>query len=84
MGDTVGELLSEKKIELGADDKINFATDYKIESGMTIKITRVAHTQVAEKEDISYKVIKKEDSSLKRGLTRVVKGELGQNNSHTQ
>lgn len=74
---TVGELLSEKKIELGTDDKINFATDFPIENGMTIKITRVAHTQVVEKEDIAFKVIKKDDPNLKRGLTRTIKGETG-------
>lgn len=68
---TVGGLLREKKISLGQDDKINFASDFPIEDGMTIKITRVAHTQVVEKEDIDYKVIKKDDPNLDKGRTSV-------------
>lgn len=68
---TVGELLSEKKIEIGTDDKINFAADFPIENGMTIKINRVAHTQVIEKEEIAFKVIRKDDPNLDKGKVTI-------------
>jgi len=67
----VGELLSEKHIELGKDDKINFAADFPIEEGMTIRITRVAHTQVVENQDIDFSVIKKDDPNLDQGKTTI-------------
>lgn len=76
---TVGELLTEKKIELGVDDKINFSTDYQLDNGMTIKINRVAHTQVIEKEEIAYKVTKKDDPNLDKGkITIKQSGQKGE------
>jgi uncharacterized protein YabE (DUF348 family) len=76
---TVGELLSEKKIELGQDDKINFATDFPIENGITIRITRVAHTQVVENQDIDFNIVKKDDPNLDKGKTSVKQaGKKGQ------
>ncbi len=78
---TVGDVLDEANIlELGQDDKIDFAVDTKAESGMTIRITRVAVTQVKEKKAIDFQIIKKEDKTLDQGKTRIdqagQKGEL--------
>lgn len=76
---TVGELLEEKNIELGEDDKINFSTDTFLEDEMQLVIVRVAITTVNEKEQIDYKTIKKDDPNLDEGKTKVaqagVKGE---------
>ena len=76
---TVGQLLEEKKIILGLDDKINFSTDSTLEPGMVIKITRVARTKIIETEYIDFKTIKKDDPTLDRGKTKIskagVKGE---------
>lgn len=75
---TVGGVLAENRIELGQDDKINFSEDTEVTDSMQIKIVRVAKTNVIEKERIEYKVIKKEDPNLKRGLTRSTGGEYGE------
>jgi len=76
--ENVGELLSEKDIALGKDDKINFATSFELEPEMEIKIVRVAKTELVEEEEIDYKVIKKADPELDRGKIRVEQyGEKG-------
>lgn len=76
---TVGELLSEKKIEVGLDDKINFSKDTQIEEGMKIVITRVAITNVIEKKVVEFGTIKKDDNTLDKGKTKVQKaGQNGQ------
>lgn len=68
---TVGQLLEEKKIILGDDDKINFSVDMALDIGMAIKITRVAKTRITEKETIDYKTIKKDDPNLEKGNKRI-------------
>ena len=76
---TVGQLLEEKRIILGDDDKINFSTDTELGPQLVIKITRVAKTKVTEKEVIVYKTIKKDDPNLEKGKTRVEQvGEKGE------
>lgn len=76
---TAGELLAEKGIELGLDDKTNFRSDSRIYDGIELSIIRVAITKVVESEAINFKTIKKEDPKLDKGKTRVetagVKGE---------
>ena len=56
---TVGEMLSEKSIILGKEDKINFAVNFELEPEMNIKVIRVARTELVEGETIDYKVIEK-------------------------
>lgn len=68
---TVGQLLEEKKIILGDDDKINFSVDTALDIGMAIKIIRVAKTRITEKETIDYKTIKKDDPNLEKGNRRI-------------
>ncbi len=68
---TVGELLSEKNIELGDDDKINFASNYELEDKMNLIIIRVAITNVEVKEAIDFQITKKEDKTLDEGKTKV-------------
>lgn len=76
---TVGELFAERKIEIGKDDKVNFADDIELENNVQIIITRVAITQVQEKKPIDYKTVKKDDPTLDEGKTKVaqagIKGE---------
>jgi len=68
---TVGELFTEQKIELGKDDRVNFASDTDLENGMEIAITRVAITNIDEKEPIDFAITKKEDKTLDEGKTRI-------------
>lgn len=78
---TVGEMLSEENIELGQDDKINFAPDFALEPGLDIVIIRVARTLVTEAQPIAYQTIKKNDPALEKGLTMVEqKGKKGKKN----
>jgi hypothetical protein len=77
--ENVGGLLTEKSINLGEEDKINFSKDTEIFDGMTIKIIRVARTRVYEYEDIDFDVIEKKDPELEKGKTRIERaGVLGE------
>ena len=76
---TIGELLSEKNIEIGEDDKINFSTDTQLELNMEIRIIRVAITSVKTTEDIDFELVKKEDNTLDQGKIRIEQaGALGE------
>ncbi len=76
---TVGELLLEKNVALGDEDKINFSEDENLTLGMSIKIIRVARTNVHEYEDIDFDVVEKDDPNLDQGKTRVERaGERGE------
>lgn len=68
---TVGDLLTEKKIEVGDDDKINFANSTELEPGMTIRIIRVALTNMRETQSVSYKITQKNDNTLDKGKTKI-------------
>lgn len=76
---TVGELLSEKNIELGTDDKISPPVDAQITDGSVVAITRVAVTNVIEKKPVDFKVVKKDDPNLDKGKIRISQaGVLGE------
>ena len=76
--ESVGELLIEKGVALGDEDKINFSADEALTLDILIKIIRVARTKLVEKESIDFKVIEKEDPNLERGKTRIEQhGERG-------
>lgn len=78
---TVGELLSKNKIELGLDDKINFSASTPLDLNMSISIIRVAKTTVIEPEGIDFKVVKKQNSSLEKGTKNILQaGKKGSKN----
>ncbi len=54
---TVGDLLTEKNIDLGNDDKISPALATPLTPATTIKITRVARTNVTETSPVSFTTI---------------------------
>lgn len=64
---TVGDLFTEKNIELGQDDKVSLALADTIQEGSEIKINRVAKTVIVEKKEIKYATIKKYDPELEKG-----------------
>jgi hypothetical protein len=76
---TIGEILAEKSVELGDDDRINFSIDTEAITGMEIRITRVARTTVKESQPIDYKTVKKEDKTVDEGRVIIqqkgIKGE---------
>jgi len=78
---TVRELLEEKNVELGEDDKINFSTDTFLENGMQLVIVRVAITTIIEPKTIEYKTVKKNNPNLEKGNKNTLqKGANGKKN----
>lgn len=76
---TVGALLSEKKIELGADDKIAPTFPTSLGKDTTVSITRVARTNVTEVEVIPYQTkVEKDYSQFVGGQTVLKRGQNGQ------
>ena len=75
---TVGELLAEKNIELGVDDKIDVSVSANVSDGEKITITRVAITTMTETKSIDFQIQNKDDSNLDYGKKRVVVGEKGE------
>jgi len=76
---TVGELLAEKGIELGVDDKTNFRSDSRIYDGIELSIIRVAITTVIESENIKFKIETKSNPQVEKGVKKVLqRGELGE------
>lgn len=75
----IKNLLTEKNVEMGADDQLNLAPATTLVAGTSVKITRVAITSVSEKQPILFNTIKKDDPTLDKGKTRVARaGILGQ------
>jgi len=77
--ETVGSLLREKKIELGAEDRVAPTPETRLGVGMKVTITRVARTNVSEKEVIAYQtVIEKDYNQFVGAQTVVEKGQNGE------
>jgi hypothetical protein len=75
---TVGELIDEKQLDLGKDDRASVPLSTKVKNGMNFKITRVAVTDVDEAKPIDFKIINKNDPNLDEGKTRIgTAGEKG-------
>lgn len=76
---TVGSVLAEKKVELGADDKIAPTLATPLSANMTVTITRVARTTVTETETILFQTkIEKDYSQFVGPQTVVTPGKNGQ------
>lgn len=69
--ESVGELIAEKKIILGEDDRVAPALETRLGLRDRITITRVAITQIVENEAVNFKIVKKNDPNLDEGKTRV-------------
>ncbi len=79
----VGDLFREQHIELGKDDKVNFANDTDIEDGMEIAITRVAITTIVEQEPIKYTTTKKSNPNVEKGNKKTLQqGKNGTRNKY--
>ncbi len=69
---TVEGLLNEKKLELGAEDRISPTGPTSLSPNLRIVITRVARTQVVEKETIVFQTVIEKDYSQFVGGQKVV------------
>jgi len=75
---TAGQLLLEKNVELGTDDKINVSLSAEIFNGSSITITRVAITNIVETKSIDFQTLEKEDPNLDYGKKRIDAGAKGE------
>ena len=69
---TVGELLSEKNIELGIDDKISAPKEAEVFDGSKITITRVAKTIIIEPKPIDFNVVTKKNTSQEKDYKKII------------
>lgn len=80
---TVGELLAEKNIELGTDDKISSDPSAQIFDGSNIVITRVAITTIIEQKPIDFQIVTKKNSGQEKDYKKIVQaGKKGIKNYH--
>lgn len=74
---TVKDVLKEEKITLGKKDKISPGLEKEIQKDMEIKVTRITEETIHQEEKIPFDTVKRNTSSLNKGMTKVVQG--GQN-----
>ncbi|HRQ87035.1 MAG TPA: ubiquitin-like domain-containing protein, partial [Candidatus Saccharibacteria bacterium] len=77
-GETVGEVLVEKGIELHGDDRVAPASDVSVSAGMNIRVWREGIQTVTKEESIDFEVKRIYDIDRAVGYKDVkVKGEMG-------
>lgn len=70
--ETVGEVLKEQGITLGALDRlVDASMESKVESGMDLQLVRVRVENLSEFADIPYDVVEQTDKTLNEGQTRI-------------
>jgi uncharacterized protein YabE (DUF348 family) len=70
--ETVGELLKEKGVVLGARDMVTPGLSAKLEKETRIQVDRITSQVIEEKVAIPYKVQRKSDETLLRGTVKVI------------
>ena len=75
---TVGEMLSEKGIKLGADDRISLSLDTKLTDGLAVRVWREGKQTISADVEIDFHVEKVQDADREVGY-RAIKtaGEKG-------
>jgi len=69
---TVGQLIEEKQLELGNDDKVSVDLKTPVVSGMKFKITRVAKTTVVDAKPVDFKTITKKNTSQEKDYKKII------------
>ncbi|MFI5240588.1 MAG: ubiquitin-like domain-containing protein [Candidatus Saccharimonadia bacterium] len=69
---TVGDVLNEKGVRLGANDTVNPNGLTHITNGMTINVTRVADVTITEKKVLPYATTTTDDPNMLKGSSIVV------------
>jgi uncharacterized protein YabE (DUF348 family) len=68
---TVGELLAERRLNLGRLDFLSTPASTPLTDGMTVRLDRVEQRRVSKSVDVKFPTTKKESGSLDKGQTRV-------------
>jgi len=71
-GGTVSDALDKAVITVDDDDVISVSLDKPLTAGMNIKITRVSYTERVQKEAVAFKTVKKNDSTMYVGQSKVI------------
>lgn len=75
---TVGGILSEAGVALGAKGRVSCKLHAKPVRGMRIRVTRIVEKTVVQKEPIRFKTVTKFDPKVRGGKVVVQKGERGE------
>ncbi|NLA60115.1 MAG: DUF348 domain-containing protein [Firmicutes bacterium] len=70
---TVGDLLSQAGISLGADDAVIPSREQPVPDDGRVRVVRVTYADIVEEEEIPYTIERRNDSSLEAGLVRVLR-----------
>jgi uncharacterized protein YabE (DUF348 family) len=77
-GLTVADVLREQHVRLRPSDRLTPAATTVLRSGVIVRVTRVSGMRVVDTDAIPYGVIRKPDSSMYRGDTKLVRsGRVG-------
>jgi uncharacterized protein YabE (DUF348 family) len=75
---TVSALLAEQNLTVRPLDKLSTVPTAVLHEGSVVKLTRIENKRVKKTETIAYSVVKKSNSKLYKGTTKVVtKGQAG-------
>ncbi len=69
---TVGALLTDLGLTLGADDRVSAPMTAGLHDGEVIRLQRVGKKLVTQTQQIKYGTTKKDDSTLAKGATKVI------------
>jgi len=69
---TVDQLLSDLHVSVGPHDRVHPAESRAVKAGMKVHVARVRIKVVTRREALSYPVIKRHDSSMYTGQTRII------------
>jgi uncharacterized protein YabE (DUF348 family) len=70
---TVGALLTEQKVKVDSNDKLNVAATTRLTDGAKVRWTKVDVRSTSKKSTVSYDVVRKKSSKLTKGTTKVQK-----------
>jgi uncharacterized protein YabE (DUF348 family) len=69
---TVGQLLKDLNVKVGAHDWVKPGLATSVKSGLAVRVMRVVNKQVTKNETVSYSVSRRNDSSMYSGDTKVI------------
>jgi uncharacterized protein YabE (DUF348 family) len=69
---TVGQLLSDLSLKLGAEDRVSIPTGMAFSDNATVVIQRVAHQNVTRNQSVPFTVTTQPDPNITKGDTQVV------------
>jgi uncharacterized protein YabE (DUF348 family) len=68
---TVGEMLSEKGIKLGADDRVSLSLDTKLTDGLTVRVWREGKQTITADVEIEFETEKVQDADREIGYRQI-------------